>query len=584
MELKTDPGSRAAGGETESKSYIRLRPMLLAACLCAVLTIPVAWNAGQWISTDGLSYLEVAVDTVQLGLGPLLSNAYWSPAYPALLALTMKLTHPSLAHELVVIHSLDWLICVAMYFCFTYFLFGLLRWSQLEHGGILGSPTGFFSFMAFAYTLLFISNLEQSLWMVGPNLLMECLVYLVAGICIRLGQPDSRYLRHIVLGVVLGLAYAVKVALLPLGIILLAILFVLPVARTGRKGAVIAAASLLLTALPLIAHLSYVKGRFTFGDAGNLDYAFYVNGLPRSMLWQSHLPDGVTLVHPAKTISTDPAILKFEGPFPSALPYWYDPSWWYDGVKGHFILRRQIQQYLRTFHLAPKIMLSDMNVFEIAERWLPMWAGLAAFVVLGLRFRNVYRFTGRHVWLFLWPVLAFLMFETVLLDYRYLFPFFVMGWITLFLAAWAVTKSEISIGVTLTVAAGLLLAYGPGFARDLEQTIRSPATSDNLAVAGRLAALGIRPGDQVASMGWPDACYFMRLAGARFTIQMVTNDPSAVPKLAELHELPQPQVQAVIETLRANGARALVSMGQPGFANDSGWVKLPKGVYVRPIQ
>jgi hypothetical protein len=159
-----------------------------------------------------------------------------------------------------------------------------------------------------------------------------------------------------------------------------------------------------------------------------------------------------------------------------------------------------------------------------------------------------------------------------------------MGWTTLFLVAWVVVKPQKSIGVTLTVTAGLLLTYGPGLARGLAETKKGPASMDNMAVAGKLAALGIRPGDQVASVGWPAASYYLRLAGARFTIQMVTNDPVALPRLAELQKLPEAEVKAVIETLRANGARALVSMEHPAFDNDSGWVQVTKYIYVRPIQ
>jgi len=581
----TETFSRAVSGrDTESQSYIKLGPMLWAACLCSLLTLPVAWNFSQWISTDGLSYLEVAANTTRLGLAPLLSNGYWSPAYPALVAGAMKLVHPSMARELTVVHSLDWVICLATYLSFTYFLFGLLRWFQVEHGDIFGSAAGFLGFIAFAYTLLFVNNIDLTLWMVGPNILMECAVYLVAGICVRLGLPDSRYLRHVGLGIILGLAYAVKASLFPLSAILLAILFLRPLSGTGRKFIAVAAVAFLLAASPFVAYLSHSKGRLTFGDAGNLAYAWFVNGSQRAILWQTHLPGSVTLLHPAQRISTDPAIVKFDGPFEATLPYWYDPSWWYDGVKSHLVIRQQIQQYLRTVRVAPRYMYSDMSVFELAEKSLPMWAGLAVFAILGLRVRNAYRAIGRQVWLFLWPAFAFLTFASVLLEYRYLFPFFVLGWTTLFLVAWVVTKPRKAIGVTLTVTAGLLLMYCPGLARELEQTIRQPATWDNLAVAKRLTDLGIRPGDQVASVGWPDPSYFVRLAGARFTIQMLTNDPVALPKLAELQKLPEPEVQAVIETLRTNGARALISMGQPAFDNDSGWVKLPRGIYVRPIQ
>src|ERR1700733_13591990 len=109
-------------GTRSGQSVIGLRPMLPAVALCAILTLPAAWNAREFVSSDGLSYLEVAANTIKHGPHDLLTNAYWSPAYPALLAAVMTLTHPSLASELAVVHCIDWAICVATYLCFTYFL------------------------------------------------------------------------------------------------------------------------------------------------------------------------------------------------------------------------------------------------------------------------------------------------------------------------------------------------------------------------------------------------------------------------------------------------------------------------------
>jgi hypothetical protein len=122
-------------------------------------------------------------------------------------------------------------------------------------------------------------------------------------------------------------------------------------------------------------------------------------------------------------------------------------------------------------------------------------------------------------------------------------------------------------------------------ARQVLQSVQHPATS-NLAVARRLAALGIRPGDELASVDFASFSYYARLAGARFTMQMLTEDLAVPPKLSQeqVQKLPQPEVQALIETLRANGARALVSMWRPAFDNDSGWVLLTKNIYIRPIQ
>jgi len=578
MEREPGMSSREVpSGVTDGQSAISVRPLLLAASLCAILTLPVAWNARQSISSDGLSYLEVAVNTIQSGPAYLLTNAYWSPVYPALLAAALKAAHPSLNSELAVVHSLDWAICAATYLCFTYFFINLLRWIHLAHGPVFGSRTGLFGVVAFAYALLFVSNLDMSLWFVGPHVLIEGVVYLIAGTVIRLSLPGARVIHHAALGTVLALGYATKTVLFPLSFVLLAILFVRPIARyPGRRGTVVAAAVFLLVTSPLVATLSISKGRLTFGDVGSLAYAFYVNGVPR--YWESHLPESGTLLHPPRQISVKPVIVKFDDPFKATYSYWYDPSYWYDGLHGRFNLRSQTQQFLRTVGLAPKIMISGSNIFQLAKRWIPLLAGLAAFAILGLRIRTIYSAVGTHLWLFLWPAAAFLTFACVLLEYRYLVPFFVLVWTTLFVAALTVKESARFIGVTVTVAAGLLLTYCPGFASDLMEYQRRPAAWRNPAVADKLRALGIRPGDELAYVEFADYAYYARLVGARFTIGIVTADRS------ELSKLPEPEVRQTLATLRANGAKALFSAWRPAFANDSGWVLVDERDYVRVLQ
>jgi hypothetical protein len=577
-----------SAGNIDRRHAVGIRPMLWAAALCALFTAPVAWNARQAISNDGISYLEVAANTLRLGPVHLLSNAYWSPAYPALLALALKIAQPTLASELALVHSVDWAICAFEYLCFTYFLWNLLRWIQLKHPGVVANQAGFRAILAFAYTLLFVSNLDITLWFVGPNVLMAALVYLAAAICVRLSLPDTRIIHFIALGLVLAFGYAVKAALFPLSLILIGILFLRPLTRDGfRRGLVATSVAFIVGASPLIAVLSYAKGRLTFGDSGNLAYAWYVNSVPRSILWEGNLPGSAALVHPARRIWASPPILKFDGPgrAESTYAYWYDPSWWYDGVKSHFDLRQQAQQFLRALGRAPKIMISGMTVLQLAERWLPIWAGLAALVLVGARVRTLRVALRGHMWLFLWPASATILFAAVLLDYRYLFPFIVLAWTALFAAAWIVTGPERFAAVALTVTAGLLLAYCPDTARQILQNFQHPPTS-NLVVAKRMAALGIRPGDELASADFASYSYFARLAGARFTMQMLREDLAVPPKLPqeEIQKLPQPEVQALIETLRANGARALVSMWRPAFDNDSGWVLLTKNIYIRPIQ
>jgi hypothetical protein len=100
----------------------------------------------------------------------------------------------------------------------------------------------------------------------------------------------------------------------------------------------------------------------------------------------------------------------------------------------------------------------------------------------------------------------------------------------------------------------------------------------NREIARRIAAAGIKPGDQVATVGWPDSIYFVRLAGARATIQMDVADP------AGLATLPEDRVRAILATLRDNGATALFAQWRPLFDNDSGWIKISDAGYVRPLR
>jgi hypothetical protein len=176
------------------------------------------------------------------------------------------------------------------------------------------------------------------------------------------------------------------------------------------------------------------------------------------------------------------------------------------------------------------------------------------------------------------------LFAAVLLDYRYVFPFVVLAWTALFVAAWIASSAEKFTAVALTVAAGLLLAYGPDMARGILENVLHPPESDRV-LAKRLNSLGIRPGDELVSVDFASFAYYARLAGARVSMQMLTEDLAVPPKLSqeEIRKLPQPEIQALEEALRANGARALVSMWRPPFDNDSGWVPVTKSIFVRLI-
>jgi len=580
-----------------------LRTLLLAAGLCALLSIPKAWITRAELSGDGQSYLEIAYNTVHGGPWYLVSNGFWSPAYPALLSVALKIFRPSLSSELATVHWLAYLICVGTYLTFTFFFLSLLEWVEITQGPVLQSRARFPAIVLFAYSLVFVSNVgDQLLWMGHPDMMVEGLIFLAAGMCIRLSMPHNgpRFVYHGLLGLVLALAYATKASLFPLSGILLAILLVRPLSRyRGRMGVIVATVVFLLAASPLVAVLSRQEGRLTFGDsAARLNYAFRVNEIPldsarwknrqeytddnglygvpgltlHAMLWKNSLPGAGAALHPAKIISRIPPILKFDGPFQATDPVWYDPSYWWDGLlQVHFDPSRLAVRLLRFSGFVPTVPEEGLTLGDLVARVIPMLAGMAAFMALGLRPRKTFEVMRQNVWLFLWPLCALFIFASVLLLFRYIVAFWVLGWTALFVAACVAMEPQISRAVTLTVAAGLLFTYSLTLGETARLLRRHP--DGGVTMANKLKALGLRPGDEIASVGFASLTYPVRLIGARFTLEIIP-DGDWSNEVAVLSRLPEADVARIITMLRENGARFLFSPGHPAFANDAGWSRV----------
>jgi len=556
--------------------------MISAAALCGILTLPVAWNQRELISPDGVSYIEIATNALRLSPSYLISNAYWSPGYPALIALALRLTHGSLSSELAVVHGLDWLICLFAYASFTCFLHYLLRWIEFRHGPVFARARTFAGIVSISYALLLASNLDPSVWTAGPDVLVEGVVFLAAGMCIRVSLPGVKLVHYAVLGLVLAIAYVAKAALFPLSIILLVGLFIRPVAPGGRKGLAVAAVSFLVAASPLVVSLSRAMRSATFGDSGKLNYEWFVANMSPADFWTRHSPGAGVPLHPPKIVSADPWIVKLDDGPPSSFPYWYDPSPWWDGVKVRFDWRSQIRAYRGSLGLAPPSWAVE-NIFGIGKRWLPLFAGLGIMALLGARWAGAWRCIETHAWLIWWPASAFLTFASVLLEFRYILPFVVLGWTAIFVAVAVATEHRWASAAMLAVAAVVLLSSSWAFASPaarfvLERThLITPSPYrifSHVGIARDIEQLGIRPGDHLATVGFPLNAYFAHLVGGRIDI-WVMESPQVVAKASA------EKTALLLSRLRANGAKAVVSLGT-GFINDTGWVHIAhSNIYIR---
>jgi hypothetical protein len=560
-----------------------LRWMAIAGCLCAILILPVAWDASHgWIFPDSTSYFDMATGAVRETPAVLWKNAYWSPAYPAILALMMAVVRPSLAMELSAVYVLHWLIFLFTTVCFSLLFGTFLRWLRRNSWPELAADrTLVKAFVCFGFAFFLLSNMNQTLWYATPDLLLEGLVYLSAACALRLFQRGSSWKHSLVLGLTLGLGYLTKAAMFPIALVLIGILFLRPpMDRWGRRHCAVALAAFCLTTAPLVLSLSQEKHRFTFGDSGKLNYAYHIGDLPEHAGWTGQKPENGIPAHAPRKLSEVPLILEFRTPVSGTLPIWYDPSYWWEGLRVPISVRRQLNGLFRPFRQVH----SRLMIF------LALAVGLAPLCLLHFRIRRVIRDGGIQTWiLIVWPAVACFMYALVLFSFRY-----VAGYVVLFcLGATALVLQPFSAATRVrSLYAAILVLALAGAVRLLpivQSTLHTNESGplvheegrDNgpssAAVAKEFTRLGILPGDEIGVLGHSLDCYYARLAGVRIVTQ-IWDDPDQIVGLDAAH------VRQILTQMKQVGVKALVSRARPGFTNDEGWIAIPRtDVYVRRL-
>jgi len=445
---------------------------------------------------DGISYLETARACVN-GHWSALINAYWSPAYPFLLALWLWLVRPSPIHELQFAHVFNVLLLFVALCVFEYFLNSLLSYVDRQNDDRDALPV--WTFRLIGYTLFFWASLHATPpSLITPDVVVWALVLLVSATAIRIHSGADSFLRVVLLGALLGSAYLTKAVMFPLSFVVLMAVFLVPgKPRWALPRFVLALLAFGIVATPFISALSKSKGRFTFGDTGGIAYAEFVNGITPFHHWQGGPPGMGMPKHPTRLLMKSPAVYEFASPIAGSYPPETDQSYWYDGVKPHFDLKGQLSRIRHT---------SD-TYFDLFKPLAPIFVGLLAILFFArnwqkflLAFRSLY---------FLWiPALAgFAVYSLLLVDPRYVVAFAFLFWASLFAAIRVPSSSmrdrvirSITLAVVLTLGVEIAWSVGHSTARLLSS--RDVPEKD---LVSALGASGLRPGDKVASVG--DAIY-----------------------------------------------------------------------------
>lgn len=464
--------------------------------IAVVLGLSQAWSWRYYIEPDGVSYIEIAHAYLRRDFAHAV-NAYWSPLYSWLLALVLSLAHVPEYWEASTLHLVNffsYLLALASFAFFFRELTSLLDASTDDSTGEPLSRTRW-AWNVLGYTLFAFAALQiVGVGIDQPDLMVMAAALAATGLLIRMKRGVARAAAYFALGATLAGGYLAKAVMFPLAFVFLfSSLFAARKWKRSAPRAAMALITFLLAASPWILTLSKAKGRLTFADTGRLDYAFYVNGLVDHPYWHGETPGLGMPTHSGRRLNDLPPVEEVAGPGPGCYALWYDPTYWFDGVRPHFDWRGQLRvlttSFGQYFHLlsAQKGIATAFFALALFSGWKGTWPKELA----GLW----------PVWL---PAVGALLVQGLVhVETRFLGAAIIILWCCLFAAIrlpvsqWSPRLSAASL---LAASVAIAVSMSAGLARDLRALV-TRQTHREWQVAQELKRLGVDPGDTVALLG-----------------------------------------------------------------------------------
>ena len=544
----------------------KVNPRTFFWCLILALGLLRVWVHRNDVTPDSISYIEIGWATARGGLHQVI-NAYWSPLYPFLLSLIFRYFHPPVQWEFTATHLLNFLVYVASLVAFEFFLKELIL--RREAGGessgnsrpVSTRTVWTWGYLFFLWASYFWLGPE---W-VTPDLCVSVIVFLATGILLRIQRGRGNLLAFAILGALLGLGYLAKAAMFPLAFVFLFSALFLSrrgglSARAATGRILVAAGVFAAFALPMVSSLSAQKGRVTFGDAGAINYATYEGGAPLWIHWHGQPAGSGVPTHPMRKLSSDPAIYEFARPISGSYPLWYDPSYWYEGIRSHFSLRGQAWALFR-----------GANVYlKMISRTGALYGTFFALVLL-TRKKGNWMFEGKELfWVWLPCFAAFAMYAIVHAEERFLSGFALM------LLMWFMSSVRFSESsgrqfrrrMILLAGAAPALAIGWAVAHDIYRVVRDEPY-EPWAVSQEIHRMGIPAGTEVGYIGTGLDAYWAHLASVRIIAEVPDGEE---PRYVAADAARRRQLLALFSSV---GAKFVITKNAAVANPADGWRPIP---------
>lgn len=538
-----------------------------------------AYRYTMW--SDGISYLDMG-DAYFRGDWNLALNGHWSPLYSWVLGLSFFILKPSPYWEFPLVHLVNFILYIVALVCFEFFLGELLFYYQ-NKVAIADGKNNYFKipewvWIVLGYTIFLWSSLKwirvpvEDTAAVTPDMCATALVYIASGLLLRIYAKSDSWYNFIILGFVLGLSYLSKTAMFPLAFVFLGVsLFSVGNLRRAFPRVLVALLVFTITVAPFITAFSLAKGRLTYGDTGKTTYAWFVSGVqPGYRHWQGNPPDHGKPKHPTRQIFDNPPVYEFASPFNVSYAPWYDPSYWYEGVKTKFNLGKQLA-----------------TIAKIASSYYKMFFAQLAFGYLIVAcMGDRLKFAGKDLaqnWRILIPAIAGLgVYMLVYLEERYVASFVVLLFAGV-LASVRLPDSQKSKKLITAMTLAALIVSGGYLAKDsindVGKRLNTAEHIDWQVADGLNNQMGIKPGDKVGYIAYFSkrrqtivdgafAGHWARLARVRIVSEVDAKD-------ADSFWSAEPSVQAeVIKAIASTGVKAIVSGNIPPLNTFKDWKKL----------
>ncbi len=557
------------------KTEKELRPGQNALIRIAFWTIFVflgaaqTWAARHDIFSDGISYIEIAKAYAR-GDWNMAVNPYWSPLYSWLLMLAYQILRPAPYWDVAVLHLVnfvEFLLCLG---AAEYFLYEVLQFRRAMAPDANFLPDYAIRIAGYC-TVLFAGLSMVNIWYCSPDMIAMALILTLSALILRLDLNGPSTGLSIGIGVVCALSFLARTAFAPVFVLCLAICAFLlyrarrPVWRT--IGIVVTCMALLCG--PFVVAISRQAGKATMGEAGALNYGWEVDGAARYAHWQGEPYDIGRPKHPTTEATTDPRSYTFAGPVPGTYPPWFNPAYWYDGIRPKLKLKPQLA--ILIVNLSVLANLSVRSAIVLCLVPLLLVAGWRSWLARLLRY-----------WPILIPSLAVIsMYCLVYIEKRYIAGNLVVLWVAA-LASFSVPARGIARFATYFTVVVCLLYTGVFVVRRQTMNVWEAATdlahrqerfqNVQFRLAERLRAIGLRAGDKVAYIGPAVDADWARLDKVKIVGEIplfyernrrLLNN-TLIDKTDDIKKFwtdPGPGRAAVLEAFRKAGARMVVTDG-----------------------